>query len=88
MTSQRRDGADGSQIDRGRETVVETDIESAARSHPSKLRDSSTMSGAGKTVSGVKKTKSRISEGLMEGQTTQITLLSRKRSPTLGCRGH
>lgn len=67
MTSQRRDGADGSQTDRGRETAAETDTESAARSPPSKPRGSSTMSGAGKTVSGAKKTKSRILEGLREG---------------------
>lgn len=79
--SQRRGGAGGNQTDRGRETVAGTDTENGMHLLPNKPRDSSTMSGAGKTVSGVKKTQKRILE-------TQMTLLLRKRSPTLNCQEH
>lgn len=78
---QRRGGAGGNQTDRGRETVAETDIENEMHLPPKKLRDSSMMSGAGKTVSGVKKPKKRILD-------TRMTHLSRKRNQTLDCRGH
>lgn len=85
MGSQRRDGVDGRQTarhltDHERETVTETDAESETRSPPSRLRDSSTMSVAGKTGSSEKKTKSTISEA-------QTTLLLTKRNRTLGCQG-
>lgn len=66
-TSQRRGGAGGNQTDHGRETVAETDTENETRSPPNKLSDSSTMSGAGKTTSGVTKTKNMVLESLKEG---------------------
>lgn len=85
MGSQRRDGVDGRQTTRHlkgheRETVTETDAESVTRSPPSRLRDSSTMSGAGNTGSSEKKMKSTISEA-------QTTLLLKRRNRTLGCQG-
>lgn len=85
MGSQRRDGVDGRQTTRRptgheRETVTETDAESETRSPPSRLRDSSTMSGAGKPGSSGKKMKSTISEA-------QTNLLLKKRNRTLGCQG-
>lgn len=79
--SRRRGGAGGNQTDRGRETVAEKDTESGMHSLPNKLRDSSTMSAAGKTVSGVKKPKNRI-------LVARRNLLLKKRNPTLNCRGH
>lgn len=79
--SRRRGGAGGNQTDRGRETVAETDAENVMRSLRNKLRDSSTMSGVGKTVSGVKKPKNRI-------LVARMNLLLKKRNPTLNCRGH
>ena len=82
-TSQRRGGAGGNQTDHGKETVAGTDIEIERHLPPSKLRGSSTMSGAGKTDSGAKKTRSRTSD---KGATKQMTPLLRKRSPTLNCR--
>lgn len=87
-SSQRRDGAGGNQTDRGRETGAETDTENGVHLPPNKQRDSSTMSGAGKTASGVKKTKNMILESLKEGAMTQMLLLLIKRSPTLNCQGH
>lgn len=84
-TSQRRGGAGGNQTDRGRETV--TDTESEAHSPLNKLRDSSMMSGAGKTVSGAKKTKSRNLGSREEGATAQVPRLLKRRNPTLNCRG-
>lgn len=85
MTSQRRGGAGGSQTDPqtdpGRESVVEeTDTGNGRRSPPSKLRGSSTTSGAGKTASSAKRTRSRRLE-------IQMSLLPRRRNPTLNCRG-
>lgn len=79
--SRRRGGAGGNRTDRGRETVAETDAENVTHSLPNKLRDSSTTSGAGKTVSGVKKPKNRILGARMN-------LLLKKRNPTLNCQGH
>lgn len=81
MVSQRKGAAGGSQTDHGRETVVETDTESEMHLPPKKLREGSMMSGGGKTAIGVKKTKKRILEA-------QMSLLLRKRSQTLNCRGH
>lgn len=79
-SSQRRGGAGGNQTDHGKETAVETDTENEMRLPPSKLRGSSMMSGAGKTVSGVKKTRNRILKA-------QVTPLLIKRNPTLDCQG-
>lgn len=87
-THQRRGGAGGNPTDHGRETAVETDTEIEMHLPPSKLKDSSTTSAAGKTASGVKKTKNRILDSLKEGVTTQMPLPLRKRSPTLNCQGH
>lgn len=87
MTSQRRGGAGGKQTDHETETgtetetEVETDNENETHYPPSKLRDSSMMSGAGKTVRGVKKTKKRILN-------PQMPLPLRKRNPALNCQGH
>lgn len=86
-TSQRRGGAGGNQTDLGRGTVAEKDTESETPSPPNKLRDSSTMNGAGKIVSGAKKPKTRISDGLTAGPTKTRPLLSTRRSPTSDCRG-
>lgn len=87
-TSQRRGGAGGKQTDHGRETVAETDTENERRSPPNKLSDSSTMSGAGKTTSGVKRTKNIILDSPREGGMTKMLLLLRRRCPTLNCQGH
>ena len=86
-TSQRRGGADGNRKGHGRETGVETDTENERRLPPNKLSVSSTMSGAGKTTRGVKKTKSKVLDSLKEGAMTQMLLLLRRRSPTLNYRG-
>lgn len=88
MNSQRRGGAGGNQTGRGRGTEAKTGTENEARLPPNKLRDSSTMSGAGKTVSGVKKTKSGILNHLKETVKTPMPLLLIKRSPTLNSQGH
>lgn len=87
-TSQRRGRAGGNQTDHGRETVVETDTENEMHVLPSKLSDSSTMSGAERTDSNVKKTKSMILESLKEREMAQMILLLRRRGPTLNCQGH
>lgn len=88
MTSQRRGGAGGSQTDLRRESAVERDTGNEARLPPSKLRDGSTMSAAGKTIRGATKTKSKISESPKERVTTQMLLPLIKRSPTLNCPAH
>lgn len=86
--SQRRGGAGGSQTDLKKESTVERDTGNEARLPPSKLRDGSTMSGAGKTIRGAEKTKSMILESLKEGVRTQTILLPIKRSPTSNCQAH
>lgn len=89
-TSQRRGEAGGRLTDHGRETETEaeTDTENETHSPPSKPRDSSTTSDAGKTVSGARKTKNRILGDLKTGVMMQMPLPLRKRNPTLNCRGH
>lgn len=86
-TGQRKGGAGGNQTDLRRQSVVERDTGNEALLHPNKLRDVSTMSGAEKTVRGVKKTKSKILDRPKKG-VTQTSLQLRKRSPTLDCRAH
>ena len=88
MTSQRRGGAGGSQTDLRRESMAERDTGNEARLPPSKLRDGSTMSGAGKTIRGAETTKSLILESLKKRVTTQMLLLLIKRNPTLDCQAH
>lgn len=81
MVSQRKGAVGGNQTDHGRETMAGTDTGNEMHLPPKKLRDGSMMSGGGKIAIAVKKTKKRILEA-------QMSLLLRKRSQTLNCRGH
>lgn len=86
-TNQRRGGAGGNQTGHGRGTVEERGIGNEMHSRPNKPSGSSTMSGAGKIVSGVKKTKNIILDNLKEGAMTRMILLLIRRSQTLDFQG-
>lgn len=88
MTSQRRGGAGGNRTDRAREIVGETDAENEMHLLLNKRSDSNMMSGAGKTVNGVRKTMKIILDSQKAGEMKLLHLLLKRRSPILNCQGH
>lgn len=86
-SSQMSDGAGGKQTGHRTEIAVKNGIVNETYLPLNKLNDSNTTRDAGKIVSGKRKTRNKILDGLKERAVTQEVLLQRKRSPTLNCQG-